>query len=532
MLVNSVLLCAFNVDAAEEIQQRWDAKKIVKPSSLQQEVIEGVIWEDYNIIVGAVAGSGKTSLLMAVLDYLKDFNDDFVEPTIFNIHKISTRGQLIHTAMAKYNGNNPTRYRTILGKREKDNLFFEFYDDLKSSSGIEIPNYWELRNLVLRLIDLVRLDLVDLYQPDEIVNLALKHGLNLGDQPLLIAKFVSQVLIKGTKDLIKGTDKRPDLTDLIYLPVYKSLNGNLSHDFKFDLIIVDECQDLSRCQLELIKLCAHKDTRYLFVGDPRQAIYGFAGADCDSFEKIKTNLNCHYYPLSVNYRCPKSVLDLARKYCPEIEPCEKAPIGSVEEVKSKDIPSLVSPGDMVLSRLTAPLITYAIQSIKLKKAATVKGRDIGSSLCDLIKSIAEIKGFSYSDFINFSDQYFGAKLEKLKDVQDSESKTTILQDQKEAIESCYQEFIEATNVKELCDSINSIFDNEGATILFQTIHKAKGSEKNRVFIVDYDKVPLRHPKMTSDQSKQEDNLIYVALTRCKFELGNNDSGKLFLAYSK
>ena len=166
----------------------------------------------------------------------------------------------------------------------------------------------------MKLIDLCRLTLIDITNTEEILQLASTYNLDFGDCPLLVSKFVSQTLVKGIKQLLTFSTKEADLTDLIYAPVYVSQNKGFSHKFKFDLIIVDECQDLSRCQLELIKLCSHDKTRYLFVGDPRQAIYGFAGADCNSFDVIKTNLNCVYYPLSVNYRCPKSVLNLAKIY--------------------------------------------------------------------------------------------------------------------------------------------------------------------------------------------------------------------------
>ena len=74
-----------------------------------------------------------------------------------------------------------------------------------------------------------------------------------------------------------------DYTDQIYLP--KALN--LSSKKKYGFVFVDECQDLSKAQLYVVKQYLREDGRLLAVGDPYQAIYGFAGADCESFERVK-----------------------------------------------------------------------------------------------------------------------------------------------------------------------------------------------------------------------------------------------------
>ncbi len=69
--------------------------------------------------------------------------------------------------------------------------------------------------------------------------------------------------------------------------------------------MVDEAQDLNTCQTEIaIKL--GKKGRILGVGDPKQSVYGFAGADCNSYENFRTRINAIELPLSIRYRCPWS----------------------------------------------------------------------------------------------------------------------------------------------------------------------------------------------------------------------------------
>jgi superfamily I DNA/RNA helicase len=55
-------------------------------------------------------------------------------------------------------------------------------------------------------------------------------------------------------------------------------------------------------------------------------------------------------------------------------------------------------------------------------------------------------------------------------------------------------------------------------IKLSTIHRAKGLENDRVFILNYDKLPAYRPGMKDWEMEQEKNLKYVALTRPKKEL--------------
>jgi DNA helicase-2/ATP-dependent DNA helicase PcrA len=51
-----------------------------------------------------------------------------------------------------------------------------------------------------------------------------------------------------------------------------------------------------------------------------------------------------------------------------------------------------------------------------------------------------------------------------------------------------------------------------------TVHRAKGQETDRVWILRPDLLPMKLPKMTDEQKQQERNLHYVAITRAKHEL--------------
>ena len=87
---------------------------------------------------------------------------------------------------------------------------------------------------------------------------------------------------------------------------------------QFRYIMIDEFQDISPDQYEIIKLLASPDNNIFIVGDDDQSIYGFRGASPNSMQDFM-----HDYPdadrifLDVNYRCDGRIVDAACKVIDE-----------------------------------------------------------------------------------------------------------------------------------------------------------------------------------------------------------------------
>jgi len=98
-----------------------------------------------------------------------------------------------------------------------------------------------------------------------------------------------------------------DYTDQI-LDAKKFLKENTSEIPKFEHILIDEYQDVNAMQVELLHLLKPKN---LFaVGDPRQSIFGWRGADINyilNFEKDYGDSEIIH--LTKNYRSTKEVVD-------------------------------------------------------------------------------------------------------------------------------------------------------------------------------------------------------------------------------
>ncbi|MBR2635170.1 MAG: UvrD-helicase domain-containing protein [Clostridia bacterium] len=89
---------------------------------------------------------------------------------------------------------------------------------------------------------------------------------------------------------------------------------------KFDAVFVDEYQDTNRVQDLIFRLVSREDNLFL-VGDPKQSIYRFRGAEPSIFSDYKKNLppyreGCREMQkifLSDNFRCDKSIIDAVNR---------------------------------------------------------------------------------------------------------------------------------------------------------------------------------------------------------------------------
>ena len=60
------------------------------------------------------------------------------------------------------------------------------------------------------------------------------------------------------------------------------------------------------------------EVRVLAVGDPCQAIYGFAAAEFDGMEAFQQQFATNEFTLSTTFRCPRSHVDLANSIIGEM----------------------------------------------------------------------------------------------------------------------------------------------------------------------------------------------------------------------
>ena len=84
---------------------------------------------------------------------------------------------------------------------------------------------------------------------------------------------------------------------------------------RFKAFFIDEFQDTDTKQSAIFTCLFSKDTLQYYVGDPKQSIYSFRGADIDSYVRFKTNFNgLKTQSLTTNYRSTKGFVKSCNSY--------------------------------------------------------------------------------------------------------------------------------------------------------------------------------------------------------------------------
>jgi hypothetical protein len=284
------------------------------------------------------------------------------------------------------------------------------------------------------------------------------------------------------------------------------------HNFYANSILVHNCQDTNKNQIALAMKSIKPSGRIVAVGDRYQSLYGFRGADVDAVPNLIENLKAETLPLSITYRCPKVVVEMVNQKFPDIplEAPEWAKEGEIRSITTNVADTEYTPGDMVLCRTNAPLVEPAFSLIRRGIKAIIRGRDIGKGLQALIR---KMKAVDMNDLMFRLTEYRNIEVGKLLNSEKG-SQAQSLQDKVDTIIALSDGI---NSITELEIRIEEIFSDENEGVVFSSVHRAKGLEAKRVYILHSELMP--HPlSKKSWELQQEQNIIYVAYTRSLSEL--------------
>lgn len=314
------------------------------------------------------------------------------------------------------------------------------------------------------------------------------HGVNC-DEP----EYCLKVLDRSDRDPM-----RIDFDDMLRYPLIK---GWIKP--RFDAFIGDESQDNTPIRTLILKKLQELGVQVATVGDDKQSIYGFAGADCKSMDNIEKILGATVMPLTINFRCGNKIIEEAQKIVPDIRAQESAIDGVVENIMHNNVPDLIKDGDCVVARRNRDIVAMCFKLIRNGKNATIQGVDFGSQMIRLVKS-----------FKARNIEEFRSKITTWKENKLAKGNNTYIEDQFETLKFFSDN---ANTVESIVSMINKIFSDDQSPIKLITAHKSKGLEFERVFVLNSNKFGI--PNQTGWKQEQEDNCLYVALTRAKSYLG-------------
>jgi DNA helicase II / ATP-dependent DNA helicase PcrA len=309
---------------------------------------------------------------------------------------------------------------------------------------------------------------------------------------------------------------------------------------KYDMVFVDEDQDLSPLQIRMVAKSIKPDSRIMAVGDRCQSIYAFRGAVGEAAQQIKALLpNWTELPLMTSFRCPKLVADRQRGHVPLFRaagtnpngkivqlglgkrpsPFEDDPIGT-DGWNWKDVVDIVPdwPTDTaILCRNNAPLMGMAFKLIRQGVGCHVLGRDLSKGLKALTKKLVPDDNTPADTVRGKINDWLTGELSKAR-INDKPDIADKFQDKADSI-LAIMESAECRDAGELRGQIDKLFSRDSGVVTLSTIHKAKGLEWPAVIHLDPFRLPSKWAtKPGGRQLEQEHNLKYVAETRTKHTL--------------
>lgn len=119
------------------------------------------------------------------------------------------------------------------------------------------------------------------------------------------------------------------------------------------------------------------------MGDPHQSIYGFTGADIESFSRIENLLKNHVkLTLSFCFRCPDNVIEFAQNFRSDIKPFS-AKNGIIEKIDFEKIIEIVKEKDLIISRTKAPLTLILFELLESDKKVNIDQEEVTSLFNEL-----------------------------------------------------------------------------------------------------------------------------------------------------
>lgn len=489
------------------------------PNPFQLAVLESIAFGSGNIVVSALAGSGKTSLLMQTAHLLNAMGDSSASYIAFNVKIRDAMNQKLPRPFSAINTHS-LGMRMLQGvnprTRVDNNKYLDLAEEKITRLHIHRSDQYQKKRALAALVSKAMLNNADMRDENALIELAARYRIEgvfdpeTGYTDLRLVREVAGLVADGAA--LWKTSGAVSFDDQLYLPVTLNLQPA-----QYNYIFVDEMQDLSILQQELVFRSVKPGGRFIGVGDKKQAIYGWSGADAVSFDRIIERAKATVLPLNICYRCPTKIIQVAQEIVPELQAAPEAKEGVIDYIKPEALPSKARPGAMVMCRLNAPLISAYFQFIANRVPARVMGKDIEKDLISTLDRIANFDGFRFSEMSVYLEKHREQQTAVLMQRKNSETQIEALNDKVNCLLVCVENF-NCPDLDCLKSELKALFGDENKddwsrVVALCTVHKAKGLEAEETFILRPEKIPLTYPGQSMDEFDQEKNLLYVAITR-------------------
>jgi len=445
---------------------------------------------DDNVIINALAGTGKTTTLEMLEDVIIARQASVNNPNILYLafnkaNAVSATKRMRGTTKCKtFNGlghgiwANTIPSHLTLDPKKSQTIFREIVNESpKSAQGAMWEVYWD----VITAVGLAKaLGYVPEHKYPNARRLLTQGDFHaaLDEEPdELTSDLIDTILVRSIFQAYKGTI---DFNDQIYMPAL--FGGTFP---RFPTVKVDELQDLNPTNLAMLDKLVTR--RLIGVGDPWQNIYAFRGAKQGGMRETRDKFKMTECDLSISFRCPQAIVENARWRVPHFKWIKEG--GHVELLQNLS-PSSISDDAAVICRNNAPLFGCALLLLASGRSVSVAGSDVGPKVVNIMKKLGD-ESMDRDSLLAAIEDWRAEKLAK-------ESKGA------DDLADCMKVFAShATSLAQAIAYAEHLFAQKG-TIRCLTGHKSKGLEFPTVYHLD--------PWLVGD-NEQDKNLRYVIQTR-------------------
>jgi superfamily I DNA/RNA helicase len=451
-------------------------------SSYQKDIEETFLKEENNIVINALAGTGKTTVLKHLASFKKP-NEKWLYVVFNKKNQVEAKEEFpagvqvatSHSFLFSVMKNTPRlvnllskpgpRQRINIDKGRTKDIIQKVVDAERKIPRDILRSYYKVAEQIVGLCKAEALNpkdngifesierVIQTYQVD--TSIATKYGKgpekDFRDD---LIQSVALILEESYPGMAEGDAKKGiDFDDMLWIP---SLYGDqMNWPTNFNVVLVDEVQDFNECQIAMVEQMTKTGAKVVAVGDPNQSIYRFRGG-VNSFEKVQNLLaeqekGVEVRSLPVNYRCAKSVVDWVNNdqgipvdnlQYPDTaidgEVVENLPYHEVFDGIYKSWKENNGKTDMqtaIIGRMNKPLVEAAMDFISRDIAFEIVGKDLGADLTKLIEQITERQYVDLPSFEVMMAEYMEQQEAKLGKKLRHKEKLTKLRDTIECLQN-------------------------------------------------------------------------------------------------
>jgi len=364
-------------------------------SPYQKEIETTFLETDKDIVINALAGTGKTSVLKHLASF-KDPNEKWLYLVFNKKNQLESEKEFpegvtvltSHSFLSKILQKVPADVMPKSEVKTSSDRTGGMVDDALEISTL-IPRNMKIRNIhqfpdgkvyynakvaLKKIVDMCKANAIDPNAPDikdQILGVIDQYDINtdiqntnkkgepLGRPMVMTDELIEEAIVllkeslpgasleryekipySNRKGMLNNRRKYEGYMNFDDILWYTALNQDYIDWPYFDVVLADEVQDFNKCQQIMLNNLQKVGAKVVAVGDPHQSIYAFRGADANSFSKVQEVVageegdNGSIHELPVNYRCGSNIIDFVNQ--DELSPVDNLQCGIDEEGEVKE----------------------------------------------------------------------------------------------------------------------------------------------------------------------------------------------------